>query len=355
MNGNLKATDISQIEPNWNHPVLPGQAVQGSLLFTTTDFVEPPQSSNMFKWIPMEDIVGLGNIKLTFDSDKQVYTLWKTRQHLNSNGEYEYDWVTVGEWHALSQEVIDYIENANYVNYKFSFINNNLKVVGVRKDDTSIEDTLLDVMLPTQEDFNNKVTELNNSITDVTNKLTTEITDRTNADNNLQTNINNEITDRKNADTNLQTLISTETTNRIAGDNTLTTNLNNEITNRTNADKTLQTNITEEKNLRESNDTALKTMIQNEASTRESADNLIKESIAKKQDKLTAGTNITISADNVISATGGGSEETEDWTFTLSDGSTITRKVLINTTTYENWTFTLSDGSTYTRNVGIKE
>ena len=354
MNGNLKATDISQIEPNWNHPVLPGQAVQGSLLFTTTDFVEPPQSSNMFKWIPMEDIVGLGNIKLTLDTDKQVYTLWKTRQHLNSNGEYEYDWVTVGEWHTISQEVIDYISNAAYLEYKFSYENNNLKVIGVRKDQTT-EDTLLDIMLPSQQDFNDKVSELNNSITDVTNKLTTEITDRTNADNNLQTNINNEITDRKNADTTLQNNIDKEKSDRMSIDNIINSRVTQEITDRTNADTTLQTNITEEKNLREANDTALKTMIQNEASTRESADNLIKESIAKKQDKLTAGTNITIDSNNVISAKGGDTGETEEWTFTLSDGSTITRKVLINTTTYENWTFTLSDGSTYTRNVGIKE
>ena len=354
MNGNLKATDISQIEPNWNHPVLPGQAVQGSLLFTTTDFVEPPQSSNMFKWIPMEDIVGLGNIKLTLDTDKQVYTLWKTRQHLNSNGEYEYDWVTVGEWNVLSQEVIDFIENAAYLEYKFSYENNNLKVIGVRKDQTT-EDTLLDIMIPSQQDFNDKVSELNNSITDVTNKLTTEITDRTNADNTLTTNLNNEIEARSKEDHNLLEKVELEALERRADDENLQTNINTEITNRTNADTTLQTNITTEKNLRESNDTALKTMIQNEASTRESADNLIKESIAKKQDKLTAGTNITISDDNVISATGGGSEETEDWTFTLSDGSTLTRKVLINTTTYENWTFTLSDGSTYTRNVGIKE
>lgn len=354
MNGNLKATDISQIEPNWNHPVLPGQAVQGSLLFTTTDFVEPPQSSNMFKWIPMEDIVGLGNIKLTLDTDKQVYTLWKTRQHLNSNGEYEYDWVAVGEWNVLSQEVIDFIENAAYLEYKFSYENNNLKVIGVRKDQTT-EDTLLDIMIPSQQDFNDKVSELNNSITDVTNKLTTEITDRTNADNTLQTNINSEAKTREQQDKQINMALTLESQSRREADSTLTMNLNTEITNRTDADTTLQTNITTEKNLRESNDTTLKTMIQNEASTRESADTLIKESIAKKQDKLTAGTNITIDSNNVISAKGGDTGETEEWTFTLSDGSTLTRKVLINTTTYENWTFTLSDGSTYTRNVGIKE
>ena len=354
MNGNLKATDISQIEPNWNHPVLPGQAVQGSLLFTTTDFVEPPQSSNMFKWIPMEDIVGLGNIKLTLDTDKQVYTLWKTRQHLNSNGEYEYDWVTVGEWNVLSQEVIDFIENAAYLEYKFSYENNNLKVIGVRKDQTT-EDTLLDIMIPSQQDFNDKVSELNNSIKVVTNKLTMEIEERTTADNNLFKAIDSEITERAEADGIIERKLNTEITNRQNEDNALQTKLDNETVSRANADTTLQTNINTEKNLRESNDTALKTMIQNEASTRESADNLIKESIAKKQDKLTAGTNITISADNVISAKGGDTGETEEWTFTLSDGSTLTRKVLINTTTYENWTFTLSDGSTYTRNVGIKE
>ena len=54
--------------------------------------------------------------------------------------------------------------------------------------------------------------------------------------------------------------------------------------------------------------------------------------ISGKQDKLTAGANITINSDNVISATGGGGlgTGTEELTFTYEDGTTATLKVVVN-------------------------
>lgn len=52
--------------------------------------------------------------------------------------------------------------------------------------------------------------------------------------------------------------------------------------------------------------------------------------ISGKQDKLTAGENITIDKNNVISATGGGiGTHSETWTFELEDGSQVTKKVVL--------------------------
>lgn len=132
------------------------------------------------------------------------------------------------------------------------------------------------------------------NIATVSTNLTTEITDRTTADETLQTNIDTvstnlttETSERKAADTTLQTNINTvstnlatETTNRTTADTTLQTNINNEVTNRTTADEALQTSI-------DNLETSL---------TSATTD------IATKQDKLTAGDNITIE-NNVISST----------------------------------------------------
>ena len=95
------------------------------------------------------------------------------------------------------------------------------------------------------------------------------------------------------------------------------------------------------------------------------------------QRTLTAGDNITISEDNVISAVGGGGGATytagdgisissdnvisvdissEIWTFETGDGDTITRNVHVGSpaTASEEWTFILEDGETYiTKNVHI--
>ena len=105
--------------------------------------------------------------------------------------------------------------------------------------------------------------------------LQTEISNRSTAD----TTINNRIST-------LATSISTETENRTAADTALSDRINTEITNRGSADDALSASITTEVNARQSADTTLTA------------------AVAGKQDKLTAGTNITIT-NNVISASGG--------------------------------------------------
>ena len=73
--------------------------------------------------------------------------------------------------------------------------------------------------------------------------LTTEATDRANADSTLQTKIDNEVTNRKAADSTLQTNIDNEATNRKAADTTLQSNIDKEATAREVADTKLQTAV----------------------------------------------------------------------------------------------------------------
>ena len=41
----------------------------------------------------------------------------------------------------------------------------------------------------------------------------------------------------------------------------------------------------------------------------------------------------------------------ETWTFTLADGSTTTKQVMLSNYSTETWTFTLEDGTTVTKKV----
>src|SRR6185503_17671953 len=68
--------------------------------------------------------------------------------------------------------------------------------------------------------------------------LTTEITNRTNADDSIKTNLNNETTRATNAENTLTTNLNIETTDRTNGDATLTTNLNTEVARATNVEAT---------------------------------------------------------------------------------------------------------------------
>jgi len=66
-------------------------------------------------------------------------------------------------------------------------------------------------------------------------------------------------------------------------------------------------------------DTQVRDLIAQEASERNAADYTLQTNINKKQDKLTAGTNITIDDNNVISATGGGATYTAGTNINITD------------------------------------
>lgn len=101
--------------------------------------------------------------------------------------------------------------------------------------------------------------DLNTVVTAEKEKLSTEITHRTNADAALSNRINAEANTRSGADT------------------ALGTSINNEVAARQSADTTLQQNINAEASARQTEDSALRQAITAEEGTRESADNALSE------------------------------------------------------------------------------
>lgn len=89
--------------------------------------------------------------------------------------------------------------------------------------------------------------------------LTTETTNRVNADNALSDRITSEVSARIAGDTRLQENIDAEASARQSADSTLQTNINNEATARANADTTLQNNINAEATARQNGDNTLQT------------------------------------------------------------------------------------------------
>ena len=93
------------------------------------------------------------------------------------------------------------------------------------------------------ENCNAQVEQYRQETETVSNNLTTEITNRKNADTALQGQITTEITTRKTADAALQNNIEAETTARQTADNTLQGNINSEASTRASADSNLQSQI----------------------------------------------------------------------------------------------------------------
>ena len=124
-----------------------------------------------------------------------------------------------------------------------------------------------------------------------TSDLSTEVTNRSNADTTLQNNIDNEASARAHDDSTLSTQIGT-----------VANNLTSEQVIRNNTDTALSDRINTEITNRQSADGALSDSLTTEVNARQSADITLTAAVAGKQDKLTAGTNITIT-NNVISAT----------------------------------------------------
>lgn len=126
----------TQVIPDWSHPVLPGNGLQGCFLITTSDFLENPQSTSLFKWIKMEDAIGTANLRLTYDDENDVYLLEQAKGHLLETGEWVYEWSVVGRFTGLSEEAEEAIRGLVYVNYEYETTSSSLKVTGIKRDGT---------------------------------------------------------------------------------------------------------------------------------------------------------------------------------------------------------------------------
>lgn len=84
--------------PAWQFNTIPGNAVQGSILLTRRDIGNPPFNQSDFTWYPMEDVVGIANIKLEYDQSSNYFKLYKAKGHINNKKKWTYEWEFVGEW-----------------------------------------------------------------------------------------------------------------------------------------------------------------------------------------------------------------------------------------------------------------
>lgn len=115
-------------------------------------------------------------------------------------------------------------------------------------------------------------------------KLDTEITQRTNADVGLSDQITAEKKARESADSSLSSRINNEATIRQAADNELQRNISGEATDRENADNTLQGNIDAEAKNRRIGDSELREQILTEQTNRTNADDILNGGKADKTD-----------------------------------------------------------------------
>lgn len=179
MNGQIvREEDIQTSPPTWQHPVLPGNAVQGSLLFTLNSFINPPEDMSNFKWIPMEYIIGTADIKLEYNDELNEHSIYKAKGHLNNDNSWVKEWELVGKFYGLTPETEEALRSIKYVDFIYdTSIANTLIVYGVRKN--GVQDILCNISFISAQVFNEAVTNINAAINN-------EITRATNRENEIQ-------------------------------------------------------------------------------------------------------------------------------------------------------------------------
>ena len=139
-----------------------------------------------------------------------------------------------------------------------------------------------------------EITQRTNADVGLADKITAETKARESADSSLSSRINNEVTIRQAADNELQrnidSEITAETKARESADSTLSSRINNEVTIRQAADNELLRNIDSEITERQTADTNISNSVKAEESARKSADKELKARI----DEINANTETTI-------------------------------------------------------------
>lgn len=187
MNGKIVSKEnIAQTPPQWQHPVLPGNFVQGSLLLTVNEGIEPPQDMSNFRWLPMERIIGTADVKLEYNETTNLYTIFKAKGHLKNDDEWTYEYTPVGSFAGISEEVQEALKDLVYVKYDFDTTEaNTLKVYGVQKDGQSILLTYISFV---------SLAEFNQAVANLTQSINNETTRATMRENEIDLALTNEIT-----------------------------------------------------------------------------------------------------------------------------------------------------------------
>lgn len=164
MNNKLVSKEnITQTPPQWQHPVLPGNMLQGSLLFSVNDSVLPPQDPDNFKWLRMEDVIGTADVKLVYNEELNEHILYKAKGHLYNDNKWRYDYEEVGKWYNISEATQEALLNLIYVSYEYdTTVSNALKVYGIKKDGAKV--LLCDIVFASMQDLQEAVQNLYNNI-----------------------------------------------------------------------------------------------------------------------------------------------------------------------------------------------
>ena len=187
----------------------------------------------------------------------------------------------------LNAEIANRISADNLLNARIDFI------------EANVDPTALDSLTEIVSAFQNADHNLSNTITalasTLSDRIDTEIVDRTLADSQLQYNLDNESITRQNADIQLQTNISSEAITRANADSILQSNINNEAGARYSADAQLQSNLNSEASARIAADNQLQSNLNSETSARIAADNQL-------QNNLNTEASVRAAADSTLQA-----------------------------------------------------
>ena len=198
MNNKLVSNEnITKTPPDWQHPVLPGNFVQGQLLMTVNSGDEPPLDPSNFKWILMEKLNRGVKIRLDYNEELNEYTIYEGHGHLNNDDQFVYDWEIVGKFEGLTPEVAEELRRLVYVAYRYDTETpNTLRVYGINKAGQEI--LLCDINFVSAQVLEQAVLNINNRIDDEVEILNDSInTERERAiirENEIETNLDNKIT-----------------------------------------------------------------------------------------------------------------------------------------------------------------
>ena len=138
---------------NWQFNTIPGTANQGAVLMTRNDITQPPFNQTDFVWKAMEDVFGVSNVRIDYDEEHNLYKFYKAKGHLDNDNNWSYTWEQVGEWEALTPEVVEALKQLIYVSYRFDQTTvddiTTLKMYGKKKDGT--EDLIVTITFVTKQ------------------------------------------------------------------------------------------------------------------------------------------------------------------------------------------------------------
>ena len=263
---------LKPLIPEWSRPIIPGNATQGNLLITKTDFTLPPDSQELFKWVKMEDIIGVANIKIEFDNAELPTSakLYKAKGHLDERGEWYYEWEQVGEWGTINRENAIKINEAKYSNYTIIVNDHQAILYGIKADGTQeqvgdiINYTTYDAGVQLRSDLTAEAQRATAEESRLDTKIDTETQRATAEEARLDNKIDTETQRATAEESRIETKLDNETARATAEESRIETKLDNEITRATAEETRLDNKIDTETQRATAEESRIETKLDNE-------------------------------------------------------------------------------------------